>query len=157
VFLGGNHGIISTTTALGSDPFEWESGFTATGLAVLFGLGSSAQGPVRWELRFGPALAAYHDETLLVRFYESGSWYAGGEEIDNWYTLFGAMVSGVVDFSLSRNIGVYLGGQFQFYPEQEIEEDVYYKQGGGGTGLVIFRRDISVTGAVVKAGMRYSF
>jgi TolB-like protein len=66
VFLGGNHGIISTTTALGSDPFEWESGFTATGLAVLFGLGSSAQGPVRWELRFGPALAAYHDETLLV-------------------------------------------------------------------------------------------
>jgi hypothetical protein len=67
------------------------------------------------------------------------------------------MVSGVVDFSLSRNIGVYLGGQFQFYPEQEIEEDVYYEQGGGGTGLVIFRRDISVTGAVVKAGMRYSF
>ena len=156
-FLGGNHGVIPTTTTLVSDPFEWESSFTATGLAVLFGLGSSARGPVRWELRFGPALAAYHDETLLRRFYEGGSWYAGGEEIDNWYTLFGAMASATVDFSLSRNIGVYLGGQFQFYPEQEIEEDVYYELGGGGTGLVIFRRDISLTGAVVKAGMRYSF
>ena len=157
-FLGGNHGVIPTTTVRGgSDDFEWESSFTATGLAVLFGLGSSAQGPVRWELRFGPALAAYHDETLLVRFYESGSWYAGGEEIDNWYTLFGAMVSGTVDFRLSRNIGVYLGGQFQFYPEQEIEEDVYNEGPEGTWPLVIFRRDISLTGAVVKAGMRYSF
>ena len=158
VFLGGNHGVIPTTTTLGSDPFEWESGFTATGLAVLFGLGSSARGPVRWELRFGPALAAYHDETLLLRFYESGAGpYTGGEEFDNWYTLFGAMASGTVDFSLSRNIGLYLGGQFQFFPEQEIKEDVYYEDSIGGTGLVIFRRDISLTGAVLKAGMRYSF
>ena len=156
VFLGGNHGIIPTTTTRLTDPFEWESSFTATGLAVLFGLGSSFRGPVRWELRFGPALAAYHDETLLVRFDEGSGWEDGGEEFDNWYTLFGGVASGVVDISLSRSLGLYLGGQYQFFPEQEIEEDVFYDSGGGG-GLVIFRRDISLSGAVIKTGIRYSF
>jgi hypothetical protein len=31
---------------------------------------------------FGPALTAYHDETLLVRFDEGSGWEDGGEEIE---------------------------------------------------------------------------
>jgi hypothetical protein len=126
---------------------------------VLFGLGGSSPGTLRWGLQLGPVLAAYHDETQLIEFYEGAADpFPGGEEIDNWYTLFGATAGSVLlDFSLGRNFGVYLGGQFQFFPEQAIEENVYYEDSVGGPGLVIFRRDISLTGVVVKAGMRYSF
>jgi hypothetical protein len=51
VFLGGTHGVIPTTTTVVSDPFEWESSFTTTGLAVLFGLGSSTP-PLNREQTF---------------------------------------------------------------------------------------------------------
>jgi TolB-like protein len=158
VFLGGNHGIIPTTTTVATDPFDWESSFTATGLAVLFGLGSASQRSVRWELQAGPALAAYHDETQLIEFVESGMGpYPGGEEFDNWYTLFGAMGGVLVDISVGRAFGVYVGGQFQFFPEQSIEEQVYYKDSMDNWSIVIFSRDISLTGAAVKTGIRYSF
>jgi hypothetical protein len=71
--------------------------------------------------------------------------------------LFGLSGSILLDFSLSRNVGFYFGGQFQFFPEQSIEEQVWYKDSLDNWSIVIFSRDISLTGAVVKTGMRYSF
>jgi len=139
LFLGGTHGVIPTSTTVGSGPsteyFDWESSFTEMGLAVLFGLSSASLGALRWELQLGPVLAAYHDETGLIRFTEISVWY----------------------FNLSRHVGLYLGGQFQFFPEQSIEEQVWYKDSGDTWAYVIFSRDIRLTGAVIKAGMRYSF
>lgn len=163
LFVGGNHGVIPTSTTVGSGPgteyFEWESSFTEMGLAVLFGLGSASFGAMRWELQLGPVLATYHDETGLIRFTESSVWYDGGEEIDNWYMMFGLSGSVLLDFNLSRHVGLYLGGQFQFFPEQSIEEQVWYYIDPPvySWSTVIFSRDITLTGGVIKAGMRYSF
>jgi len=161
LFLGGTHGVIPTSTTVGSGPsteyFDWESSFTEMGLAVLFGLSSASLGALRWELQLGPVLAAYHDETGLIRFTEISVWYDGGEEIDNWYMMFGLSGSVFLDLNLSRHVGLYLGGQFQFFPEQSIEEQVWYKDSGDIWSYVIFSRDIRLTGAVIKAGMRYSF
>jgi hypothetical protein len=110
-------------------------------------------------LQLGPVLAAYHDETGLIRFTENSGndWYDGGEEIDNWYMMFGLSGSVFLDLNLSRHVGLYLGGQFQFFPEQSIEEQVYYRDSLDAWSVVIFSRDIRLTGAVIKAGMRYSF
>ena len=161
LFAGGNHGVIPTSTTVGSGPgteyFEWESSLTEMGLAVLLSLGSVNFGAMRWELQLGPVLAAYHDETGLIRFTESSVWYDGGEEIDNWYMLFGLSGSVFLDFNLSRHVGLYLGGQFQFFPEQSIKEEVWYKDSLDNWSSVIFSRDITLTGGILKAGVRYSF
>ena len=151
-------GVIPTPTTLATDPFEWESSFTATGLAVLFGPGGSSGRTLRWGVRLGPVLTAFHDETQLIEFYESGAGpYTGGEEFDNWYTLFGATGCVLLDVSLNRSFGVYFGGQFQFFPEQSIEEQVYYKDSLDAWSPVIFSRDMPLSGVVVKTGVRYSF
>jgi TolB-like protein len=158
VFLGGNHGVIPTTTTKGADPFAWESSFTTAGLAVLFGLGSSSPRTLSWGVQLGPVFTAYHDETQLIEFYEGVAGpYDGGEEIDNWYTLFGGTAAVLLDISLGRSFGIYLGGQFQFFPEQSIEEQVSYKDSLDNWSIVFFSRDILFTGVVVKSGVRYSF
>jgi TolB-like protein len=155
--FGGNHGVIPVRTTVGSDTYDWESSFTDTGLAILFGLGSSDPGSVGWGVQFGPAIAAYHDETTLIRFSDGSGSDDGGEEFDKWYILFGGSAGAFVDFNVSQRFGIYLGGQFHLFTQQLIEQDVYYEDAVGAQQLVIFRRDISLSGAVVKAGLRYTF
>ena len=157
VHFGGSHGVIPVQTTSGPDTYDWESSFTETGMALLFGLGSSKAGTVRWQVQLGPALTAYHDETALIRFSDGSGSDDGGEEFDNWYILFGGLAGIFLDFTVSSSFGLYLGGQFNFFTQQLIEKDVWYEDAVGAQQQVIFRRDISLSGAVVKAGLRYTF
>jgi hypothetical protein len=116
----------------------------------------------RWDIQYfvGPVLTSYQDSTTLVDFTVGGpgSVFADGQTTTSLFVMAGVQIGLLVDVHLNRNMDLFLGGHYQYYPGSTVKKSFYWQDPTmpPAPSLLEWEEDLGLSGPVMRVGVRYT-